>query len=83
MIVLEGIFYWITSSIIIITTSILLEIGLYKLLNISLMGIKFNINFIDYIIVILINLILIILVSYFNANKIKRTSIVDNISDLN
>lgn len=83
MIVLEGLFYWITSSIIIIIISILLEIGLYKLLNISLMGIKFNINFIDYIIVILINLSLIILVSYFNANKIKKTSIVDNISDLN
>lgn len=83
MIVFEGVLYWIISSVVIVITSILLQIGIYKLLNISLIGIKFNINFVDYGKVILINLILIISVTYFKANKIKNTSIVENISNLN
>ena len=82
MIIFEGVFYWVISSAVIVITSILLQIGAYKLLNISMMGINFNINFIDYGIVILINLILIISVNYFKANKIKNTSIVENISNL-
>ncbi|WP_315167630.1 ABC transporter permease [Metaclostridioides mangenotii] len=83
MIIFEGVSYWIISNIIIIVTSILLQIGMYKLLKISMMGVKFNINFIDYGIIILINLILIISVTYFKANKIKNTSIVENINNLN
>lgn len=82
MIVFEGVLYWIISSVVIVVTSIFLQIGMYKLLNISLIGIKFNINFVDYGIVILINLILIISVTYFKANKIKNTSIVENIRNL-
>jgi len=83
MIIFEGVLYWLISNIIIILTSILLQIGMYKLLNISMMGIKFNINFVDYGIIILINLILIISVTYLKANKIKNTSIVENINNLN
>ncbi|MBS5788111.1 MAG: ABC transporter permease [Clostridioides difficile] len=83
MIIFEGVLYWLISNIIIILTSILLQIGMYKLLNITMMGIKFNINFVDYGIVILINLILIISVTYLKANKIKNTSIVENINNLN
>ncbi|WP_371025370.1 ABC transporter permease [Paraclostridium ghonii] len=83
MITFEGIFYWIISSIIIVILSTLLQIGLYNLLNISLIGIKLNINFESYILIMLINLILIVLVTYFKANKIKKTNIVENISNLN
>lgn len=83
MIVFEGVLYWIISSVLMIITSIFLQIGMYKLLNISLIGIKFNINFVDYGIIILINLILIISVTYFKSNKIKNTSIVENISNCN
>lgn len=83
MIIFEGVFYWIISSIVISIISILLQIGLYNLLDISSMGIKLNINFRYYALIMLINLIFILLVTYINANKIKEINIVESIRNLN
>ncbi|KPI49164.1 hypothetical protein IM33_16605 [Clostridioides difficile] len=79
MLLSEGLFYWLSSNIIIIFTSSILQRIIYNLLNISRIGIKFKINYIDYILIIFINLIVIILAIYFSTKKIKEVNLIDGI----
>lgn len=80
MIILEGIFYCIISNISIVIFGVIIQMGLYDILNLSSIGLEFSINIDKYILIMTINLILVILITYINANKISNSNIIQNIS---
>ncbi len=80
MIIYEGLFYGIISSVIVVVGGILLQIRMYKTYGFEKYGMEFAINYKLYILVILANIIVGLLATYLPARKIKESSIVEAIN---
>lgn len=80
MIIFEGLFYGILSSIVVSTLAVIYQIYLYKTWDYQGVGLKFTINYIDYLIVIASNILIGISATYTPAKKIKENSIVESIN---
>lgn len=80
MIVFEGIFYGIISSAISTIISYFIQMFIYNYSGVENIGVKFAVNYIDYLIIIIMNIVIGIIATYFQAKKINDTSIVDCIS---
>ena len=53
---------------------------IYNYSGVENIGVKFAVNYIDYLIIIIMNIVIGIIAIYFQAKKINDTSIVDCIS---
>lgn len=80
MIMFEGVLYGIISSIICIIVAFILQVFIYNKSGVESVGVQFNINYIDYLIIIVMNLILGFTTSYIQARKFKYISIIECIS---
>ncbi|MGX9758289.1 FtsX-like permease family protein [Clostridioides difficile] len=80
MIVFEGILYGIISSIISIIVSFILQVFIYNTSGVKSVGVQFDINYIDYLIIIIMNLLLGLITTYIQARKFKDISIIECIS---
>ena len=80
MIIYEGIFYGVISSIIVFIIGILLQIHIYNSLDYENFGIEFLINYKLYISIIIINILVGLVATYLPARKIKNISIVEAIN---
>ncbi|MCT4507720.1 MAG: ABC transporter permease [Tepidibacter sp.] len=83
MIVFEGLLYGVISSIIVIVTSFIIQKIIYEKSGVISIGVNFSINYINYIIVIFINLLLGVIATYFQSKKIENRSIVECINKIN
>jgi ABC-type antimicrobial peptide transport system permease subunit len=77
MIIFEGLLYGIISSIIVLVSSLIIQMIIYDKSNISSIGIDFKIRYIDYITVITLNLILGAVTTYFQSKKFRGSSIIE------
>ncbi|MGL5507828.1 MAG: ABC transporter permease, partial [Paraclostridium sp.] len=80
MIMFEGLLYGVLSSVIVVIISLTLQMSIYKSFMASDLGISFDIRYIDYILVIGINLILGTVSTYIPAKKLEESSIVEAIN---
>jgi ABC-type transport system, involved in lipoprotein release, permease component len=80
MILFEGVLYGIFSSIITAILSYVLQIYLYNHSGVKTVASDFNINYWDYVIVIVSNIILGGIIAYRQSNKIYRTPIMECIN---
>lgn len=82
MIRFEGLIYGISSSIMSVTLGLLSQTVLFKVLSPKLISPKFIIQWENYLLIIVINIIIGLIATYFPAKKIKDLSIVESISSL-
>lgn len=80
MIIFEGLLYGVLSSVIVVIVSIIIQFITYNRFGSADFGIEFAIRYVDYIVVIGINLILGIVATYLPAKKLKDSSIVEAIN---
>ncbi|MTM09233.1 FtsX-like permease family protein, partial [Turicibacter sanguinis] len=80
MIMFEGVLYGIISSIISIIVAFILQVFIYNKSGVESVGVQFGINYIDYVIIIVMNLILGFITTYIQARKFKYISIIECIS---
>ncbi len=80
MIIFEGILYGIVSSVVVVIVSLIMQVITYNNFESADFGIKFAIRYIDYIIVIFVNLIIGVLATYIPAKKLNNSSIVESIN---
>ncbi len=80
MIIFEGLLYGIVSSVVVVIVSLIMQVITYNNFESADFGIKFAIRYIDYIIVIFVNLIIGILATYIPAKKLNNSSIVESIN---
>lgn len=80
MITYEGLFYGVISSAIVVVTSLLMQIRMYKTFGFEAYGMDFVINYKLYVVVVLANIIVGLLATYLPARKIKESSIVEAIN---
>lgn len=80
MIIFEGLLYGVLSSAIVVIVSLILQLMIYKNFMAADLGIAFEIRYIDYILVIGVNLILGVVATYIPAKKLKESSIVESIN---
>lgn len=77
MIAFEGILYGIISSIISIVVSFFVQKFIYSSSGIVNIGVKFNINYMDYLIIIFMNIVIGFIATYIQAKKLNNMSIVE------
>lgn len=80
MITYEGLFYGVISSVIVVITSLLMQIRMYKTFGFEAYGMEFEINYMIYILIVLANIVVGLLATYLPARKIKESSIVEAIN---
>ncbi|RDY28094.1 ABC transporter permease [Romboutsia weinsteinii] len=80
MIVFEGLLYGIVSSVIVIVVSLIIQIITYINFGSSEFGIAFEVRYIDYVVIIAVNLLLGVVATYLPAKKINESSIVEAIN---
>ncbi|MDK2584395.1 FtsX-like permease family protein [Romboutsia sedimentorum] len=80
MIIFEGLLYGIVSSVVVVIVSLIMQVITYNNFESADFGIKFAIRYIDYIIVIFVNLIIGVLATYIPAKKLNNSSIVESIN---
>ena len=80
MIIFEGLIYGIVSSLIVIIVGVLLQIHIYNASGFESLGIKFEILYVDYILITITNIAIGLLATYFPAKKIKKSNIVESIN---
>lgn len=77
MIVFEGVMYSVASSIIVVIVSFLLNKITYNSWGVESLGIDFRIRYVDYLLVVVVNIIVGYMTTYFPAKKLKEYSIVE------
>ncbi|GAA3657727.1 ABC transporter permease [Asaccharospora irregularis] len=82
MIRFEGLIYGMSSSIISVTLGIISQNVLFKVLSPKLISPKFIIQWENYLLIVVINIIIGLIATYFPSKKIKDLSIVESISSL-
>lgn len=82
MIIFEGVSFGIISSIVTIVLGVLIQIFMFKYFSIFLKNPKFDIQFINYILIIFINIVIGIGATYIPLRKIKKLSIVESIKSI-
>ena len=80
MIIFEGLLYGIISSVISIIISLILQEFIYNTSGVKSVGVQFNISYIDYLTIIIMNLLLGFITTYVQARKFKDISIIECIS---
>ncbi len=80
MITYEGILYGVISSIIVIIVGILIQIRIYTTFGYEGYGIEFAIAYKEYILVIITNIGIGLITTYFPSRKIKKGNIVESIN---
>ena len=79
MIKFEGLSFGIISSLVSIVLSFILQVAMFKYFSMFLKNPTFDIQWINYILIILINIVIGICATYIPLRKIKRLSIVESI----
>ena len=80
MIMFEGFLYGVISSFIITIVSLILQKIIYKVSGLYTIGVEFKINYIDYVVVIMMNVLLGFIITYFQSRKLKDHSIIECIN---
>ena len=80
MITYEGILYGVISSIIVIIVGILIQIRIYTTFGYEGYGVEFAIAYKEYILVIITNIGIGLITTYFPSRKIKKGNIVESIN---
>jgi ABC-type antimicrobial peptide transport system permease subunit len=80
MIIFEGLLYGIVSSVVVVVVSLIMQVITYNNFGSADFGIKFAIRYVDYIIVICVNLIIGVIATYIPAKKLRNSSIVESIN---
>lgn len=80
MIIFEGLLYGVISSITSIILSFILQIFIYNTSGVASLGVQFRINYIDYLIIMVMNVLLGFVTTYIQARKFKDISIIECIS---
>lgn len=80
MITSEGLFYGVISSAIVVVASLLMQIRMYKTFGFETYGMEFEVNYMIYILIVLVNIAVGLLATYLPARKIKESSIVEAIN---
>ena len=82
MIMFEGLFYGIISSIITVIVGFLIQYGLYKYFSALLESHDFNFDIKIYIAIVFANILVGLIATYFPARKIKNMTIVESIDSI-
>lgn len=82
MIIFEGVLYGIISSFISIIVSFVVQKFIHTFSGVENIGIKFSVNYMDYLIIVIINLVIGYITTYSQAGRLNRSSIVDCIRDV-
>lgn len=82
MIIFEGVLYGIISSFISIIVSFVVQKFIHTFSGVENIGIKFSVNYMDYLIIVIINLVIGYITTYSQADRLNRSSIVDCIRDV-
>lgn len=82
MIIFEGLSYGIISSIITVIVGFLIQYGLYRYFSILLESPKFNVDIKIYIAIVVADILVGLIATYFPARKIKNMTIVESIDSI-
>ena len=82
MIIFEGLLYGVLSSVIVVVVSIIIQLITYTRFSSVDFGIAFELRYIDYLLVIGVNILLGVIATYIPANKIKKSSIVEAVNNI-
>ncbi|CEO07904.1 ABC transporter permease [[Clostridium] sordellii] len=80
MIIFEGLIYTLISSLIIIVVSLVLNKMTYNSFEVYKYGIDFTIRYVDYILIIGLNTLVGILITYVPAKRLEKISVVEMIN---
>lgn len=80
MIKFEGLLYGTIASIIVVLVSLIIQKFIYIKSNIIMVGVEFNIDYTNYIIVVIMNLLLSVMIAYLQYKKLKNKSLIECIN---
>ena len=80
MIRFEGLLYGTIASIFVVLISFIIQKIIYIKSNIIMVGVEFNINYINYIIVVIMNLLLSVMITHLQYKKFKSKSLIECIN---